>query len=327
MSLPSIKSGSRLRSHVSLTNGLRVARRALIWELTELRRFIRNRVIYRLSLATTPQPGWACGIQKSNHFFTGDFLSSAWRLPQRADLVELSGIAQKRARTLPFPPALLDASRNGQGTCIGECSHGGVTHSFIIPPGFFSNHTFLGGKSGEGKSTLMVHLVKAVIEEGQRGFFLLDPHGDLAEEVLRVVPPHRHDDVVLIDLGNADFCVGFNPLDVTLGRERDLVVSSLISVFSHIWQSSWGPRMEAPFRAAILTLFEANTTIVRRDTLHGPDQQYTLLDIVHVLVDESFCHDLLEMTSDLFIHRFWYEYYSPLNLVQQRSSTNEDDAV
>ena len=76
--------------------------------------------------------------------------------------------------------------------------------------------------------------------------------------------------------------------------------------------------MEAPFRAAILTLFEANTTIVKCDTLHGPDQQYTLLDVVHLLVDESFCHDLLEMTSDLFIHRFWYEYYSPLNLVQQR---------
>ena len=153
---------------------------------------------------------------------------------------------------------------------------------------------------------------------GKQGLFLLDPHGDLADDVLRVVPAHRYDDVVLIELGEADFCIGFNPLDVTLGRDRDLVVSSLISVFSHIWKSSWGPRMEAPFRAAVLTLFEANMALVRRDPLHGPDQQYTLLDVMQVLVDESFCHDLLILTSDLFIHRFWYEYYSPLTLVQQR---------
>src|SRR5262249_9107565 len=65
-------------------------------------------------------------------------------------------------------------------------------------------------------------------------------------------------------------------------------------------------------------LFEANLTLVRNDTLHGPDRQFTLLDVVQVLTDESFCHDLLEMTKDLFIHRFWYEYFSPLSLVQQR---------
>jgi hypothetical protein len=262
----------------------------------------------------TPLPGWASGIARSRHFLTGDFISSAWRLPGRADLGELAGIAQKRARSLPLPPALA----NTEGTPIGECSHAGISHPFVIPSGFFANHTFLGGKSGEGKSTLMVHPAQAVMLEGTRGLFLLDPHGDLAEDVLRMVPPERLDDVVLIDLGETDFCVGINPLDVTLGRDRDLVVASLISVFSHIWQSSWGPRMEAPFRAAILTLFEANLTIVRNDTLHGPDQQFTLLDVVQVLTDESFCHDLLAMTSDLFIHRFWYEYFSPLSLVQQR---------
>jgi Type IV secretion-system coupling protein DNA-binding domain len=287
--------------------------------LLTLRGFIRLLafIVQHVSGKNTALPGWACGIERSNHFFTADFLGSAWRLPGLSDLGELTGIAQKRARSLPLPPALYP-TQSGNAEPIGECSHGGVTHPFVIPPGFFNHHTFLGGKSGEGKSTLMVHLAKAVMQEGERGFFLLDPHGDLAQDVLRVVPESLHDKVVLIDLGDLDFCIGLNPLDVTLGRDRDLVVSALISVFSHIWKTSWGPRMEAPFRTAILTLLEANTTIVKRDRLHGPDQQYTLLDVVQVLVDESFCHDLLAMTEDLFIHRFWYEYYSPLNLVQQR---------
>jgi hypothetical protein len=315
----SIRAGSFIKN-TPVGRGCSIARPLLArvapcirWTLRVLSRLVR----FCVSGKNTVLPGWACGIERSNHFFTPDFLSSAWRLPGLSDLGELTGIAQKRARSLPLPPALYPTQR-GVTQPIGECSHGGLTHPFVIPPGFFNHHTFLGGKSGEGKSTLMVHLAKAVMQEGERGFFLLDPHGDLAQDVLRVVPESLHDKVVLIDLGDTDFCVGLNPLDVTLGRDRDLVVSALISVFSHIWKTSWGPRMEAPFRTAILTLLEANTTLVKRDRLHGPDQQYTLLDVVQVLVDESFCHDLLTMTEDLFIHRFWYEYYSPLNLVQQR---------
>ena len=76
----------------------------------------------------------------------------------------------------------------------------------------------IGGKSGEGKSTLMQHLALRSMRE-KKGLILIDPHGDLAEQVLRLVPAERFDDVVFIDLSDEAFACGINPLDVMMARQ------------------------------------------------------------------------------------------------------------
>jgi hypothetical protein len=257
--------------------------------------------------------GWACDVARSAHYVTGNFLSMAWRLPHSMELADLPLIEQKRSRTLLIPSCLIASPGI---VPLGFSEHGGYTFPFAPPPGFFTAHTLIGGKSGEGKSTLMEHLASLAMMEGS--LCLLDPHGDLARDVLCLVPPDRLDDVVYLDLGDKEYSVGFNPLDVKLGQDRDLMVASLVATFSHIWDAGWGTRMEAPFRAALMTLYEANEALCKRDPVNGPDQQYTLLDIFQVLTDESFCHDLLVAVKDTYVHRFWHMYYDPLDLRQQR---------
>lgn len=254
--------------------------------------------------------GWWRDVASSCHYLTSDVVSRVWYLPQ-ATMFDLPGIEQKRSRTLLLPMALRAPAHH---SVIGSSVHAGYRLPFALLPAFLTQHTLIGGKSGEGKSTIMAHIAQAAMME-QMALCLLDPHGDLALDVLCCVPPSRLDDVVFLDLGDTDFCVGFNPLDVLLGRNRDLTVASLVETFRRLWESGWGPRMEAPFRAALMTLYEANEALVRRGQAND---QYTLLDVVHLLLDESFCHDLLADVQDIYLHRFWFEYFDPLDLRQQR---------
>jgi len=166
----------------------------------------------------------------------------------------------------------------------------------------------------------MEHIAHEAMSQG--GLILIDPHGDLCEHILHLVPPSRAEDVVLIDLSDSDASVGINPLDVTLGRGRDKAVSDLLKTLAHIWVSSWGPRMENAFEMSLRTLFEANKVLVAQDAQHGPQQQYTLLDVLPLLTNENFCHAILQQIQDDYLHRWWREYYEPLTLMQQRDIIN-----
>jgi hypothetical protein len=266
-----------------------------------------------------PLYGWWRGIRHSRHYIGVDTLALLWHLPQGAALSALPLIEQRRTRSFPLPPTLLPLSPDG--IIIGAAEHAGRTLPFALPPECLEVHTLIGGKSGEGKSTCIEHLACDIMRRGS-GLLLIDPHGDLSEHVLARVPPERSDDVVWIDLSNPAYSVGLNPLDVTLGRGRDKAVADLLHTLSHIWMSSWGPRMENAFEMALRTLYEANRVLVANDPQDGPQQQYTLLDVLPLLTDESFLHSLLEQINEPFLDRWWFTYYEPLSLTQQRDIIN-----
>ena len=262
--------------------------------------------------------GWQRQLHRSKHLITVDALASLWHLPPASALPELALVEQRRARTMLIPP---DLSRASAGLPpIGFSEHGGYRLPFALTPQFFTMHTLIAGKSGEGKSTCMEHIAREAIKQG--GLILIDPHGDLCEHVLHQVPPERAEEVVLIDLSDTTASVGINPLDVTLGRSRDKAISDVLKTLAHIWATAWGPRMENAFEMSLRTLFEANKVLVAQDPLEGPRQQYTLLDVLPLLTNENFCHALLQSIEDDYLHRWWREYYEPLTLMQQRDVIN-----
>jgi hypothetical protein len=263
--------------------------------------------------------GWWRGIGHSRHYIGVDTLALLWHLPQGEALSALPLVEQRRTRSFPLPPPLLQMAPDGE--VIGEASHAGSVLPFTLPPECLEVHTLIGGKSGEGKSTCIEHLAHALMCRGS-GLLLIDPHGDLSEHVLSRVPEERSEDVVWIDLADPAYSVGLNPLDVTLGRGRDKAVADLLHTLSHIWMRSWGPRMENAFEMALRTLYEANRVLVANHPQNGPDQQYTLLDVLPLLTDESFCHALLQPIDDPFLSRWWFSYYDPLSLTQQRDIIN-----
>lgn len=76
--------------------------------------------------------------------------------------------------------------------------------------------------------------------EAGRGVGLIDPHGDLAIELLDAIPPARTRDVLYFAPADSDFPIGFNPLHGASGDGRHLVASSIVSALKNVWKDSWG---------------------------------------------------------------------------------------
>lgn len=85
-------------------------------------------------------------------------------------------------------------------------------------------HLYIVGKTGTGKSTFLSNLISDDIQNG-KGIGLLDPHGELVETVLEHIPPHRINDVILFDIADSEFPIGFNLLQATNDDEKNRIVS------------------------------------------------------------------------------------------------------
>lgn len=160
-------------------------------------------------------------------------------------------------------------------------------------------HIYIIGKTGTGKSTLIKNMAISDMRRC-KGLGVIDPHGDLAEELLQYIPQERKDDLIYFNPKDTEHSIAFNPLHGIHPSHHHLVASGLISTFKKIWIDSWGPRLEYILRFCLHTLLEY------------PDA--TLLDIQPLLTNLSFRnHVLLYVKSDT-TKSFWkneYDKYPP----------------
>lgn len=155
-------------------------------------------------------------------------------------------------------------------------------------------HIYIIGKTGTGKSTLIENMVVSDIKDGN-GVTLIDPHGDLAETILSLIPRERIKDVIYFNPADIDFPIAFNPMEQIHPDFHDLVASGLIAVFKKIWSDFWGPRLEHILRYSILTLLEHPGS--------------TLLDIPRLLTDRGFRKTVLGKVTHPQVKSFWFSEY------------------
>jgi len=184
-------------------------------------------------------------------------------------------------------------------TPIGITNFRNTNQKFGIKDNDRLGHIYCIGKTGVGKSTLLKNMALSDIERGN-GLGIIDPHGDIAEDILKHIPTGRLKDVVYFDPSDIDHPIAFNPLHGIHPNYHHLVASGLVSTFRKVWSESWGPRLEYILRFSLLTL------------LWYPEA--TLLDIQPLLTDIRFRNDVLVYVRDEHIHVFWkneFEKYSP----------------
>ena len=321
--VPLMKGVERRWQHGRETRYQRGRRRLILARLTAAYRqyhlasgnyFVPKNVRTRRARRWLNRGTWWKGVARSQHLIDVEALAALWHVPTDASLPDLARFAYRRSRSRLLPLGLAHAQ---QEIPIGFSEHAGHRVAFGVPVDCFESHLLIGGKSGEGKSTLLLQLILRRLKE-KGGLILIDPHGDFADQTLGLIPPERWDDVVFIDLSNEDFACGINVLDTTMARGRDKIISDLIKIFSALW-TSWGSRMEISFEYGLKTLYEANKSLCRQGKA---DQQYTLLDLMPLLTEESFCHALLEDIEDPFVRRWWASYYDPLSLQMQRDRSD-----
>ena len=260
--------------------------------------------LLRSVFADIVSPGWSRGLRRSAHLLSVADVAALWHLPQAGDLDDLPFVEHTRARTLLTPDILAHPQ---VGFHIGKSTHAGHSVPVCLPPDAARRNALAIAKTGKGKSTLLLALAEAALAENL-GLVLIDPHGDLAEAVLALIPETRRDDTFLVDLGDREYPIGLNLLDTTLFPDRDKAVSNLIAVFSQIWKNFWGARMESALEAALKTLFEVNEAEVAADAQDGPDRQFTLLDVTALLTYAGFRHGLLGRVRDPALLDYWMRF-------------------
>ena len=103
-------------------------------------------------------------------------------------------------------------------------------------------HTYIIGKTGMGKTTLLENMILSDIYAGH-GCCYVDPHGDTAEKIVDFIPEHRMKDVIYLDPADVNFPMGFNILESVDQTKRSVIASGLMGVFKKIWPDVWSPRM------------------------------------------------------------------------------------
>jgi len=116
-----------------------------------------------------------------------------------------------------------------------------------------SGHIYCLGKTGVGKSTLLLNLAISDVILG-KGLGIIDPHGDISETILDYIPQSRINDVIYFNPADIEYPIAFNPLSGIDAKHHHLVASNIIGTLKKIWIDSWGPRLEHILRNAILTL-------------------------------------------------------------------------
>ncbi|WP_225870982.1 type IV secretory system conjugative DNA transfer family protein [Pedobacter frigiditerrae] len=160
-------------------------------------------------------------------------------------------------------------------------------------------HIYCLGKTGTGKSTLLVNMALDDIYKGN-GICVIDPHADTVNTLIKKIPEHRKEDVVYFDATNLDTPPTFNPLYNVPEHQRQLVASEMVLTLKKIFHENWGNKLEYILRFSILTL------------LDYPDA--TLLDIHALLVDKEFRSMILKYVKNPYTHSFWateYNAYTP----------------
>lgn len=138
----------------------------------------------------------------------------------------------------------------------------------------------------------------ADIKDGE-GVGIIDPHGDLSEEILNYIPKERIEDVIYFNTTDREYIIAFNPLSNVNSDSRYLVASTIVTTLKKIWIDSWGPRLEHILRNTLLSLAYYPGT--------------TLLDIVPMLTNYEFRKRVLYSVDDYTLHEFWQKEFEPLS--------------
>jgi hypothetical protein len=155
-------------------------------------------------------------------------------------------------------------------------------------------HMHVVGASGTGKSTLLTHLIQQDIDKGY-GVAVLDPSGDLIDDIAKAIPEHRKDDVILFDPSDGDYPIGLNLFEAKSELEKNTLCDDIVSIFERL-SSNWGDTMSTVLSNAVLAAIEHR---------NGG----TLLELRRLLIDDAFRKQFITGIDDEEIRYFWQKQY------------------
>ncbi|MGI6423472.1 MAG: type IV secretory system conjugative DNA transfer family protein [Candidatus Dojkabacteria bacterium] len=226
-------------------------------------------------------------------------LASLYHMPNIS--VETPNIAWSRSKKLEPPMNLPKAVDDGV-TVFAETDYRGAKEEFGIKREDRRKHFYILGKTGVGKSTVFKNMFISDILRGE-GACIVDPHGELVEELLDFIPPERVEDVIYFNPTDTQYPIGFNLLELEDKSQRDLIADGVVEVFKKQFGDSWGPRLQYILTNTVATALEAQNT--------------TLLSVPRLLTDKNYRKFILKHVDDPILIKFWEDEFAQMSQNQK----------
>jgi hypothetical protein len=182
------------------------------------------------------------------------------------------------------------------GLLMGYNDYRNIKTDIYITENDRRRHMYVIGQTGTGKSNFLQELAKQDARSG-KGFCVIDPHGDMVEDILTSIPRERAEDVIYFDPADIERPFGLNMLeyDPAHPEQKTFIINEMIGIFDQLYdlKATGGPMFEQYMRNAMLLIME------------DPDSGSTLMEIPKVLSDEDFRRMKLTKCMNPTVLDFW----------------------
>lgn len=193
-------------------------------------------------------------------------------------------------------PAPVDLPQ--EGILLGYNVYRGVKREIHMMRKDRMRHHYCIGQTGTGKSVFLSWMARQDILAGD-GVCVIDPHGDLIEDILNYVPKERAKDVIVFDPSDQERPMGLNILEAHTPEQRDMASSQATEIFIKLFGDEiFGPRIQHYFRNACLTLME------------DQEEGATLIDVPRMFVDDAFMKYKVAKVTNPVVRSFWEHEYA-----------------
>ena len=175
-------------------------------------------------------------------------------------------------------------------TPLWKTNFRGTDMSFGIWPNDRRRHIYIVWKTWMGKSTLLENMIVDDIRQW-RWVAVIDPHGDLADNIIGLIPKSRTNQTIIFDPSDKHWPIAFNMFDGVDPEQRPLVASGIVWIFKKIFWDSWWPRLEHILRNTVLALLEMPNS--------------TLISIPLMLTSEVYRKKVVSRVKDPVVKKFW----------------------
>ncbi|MEX1052259.1 MAG: DUF87 domain-containing protein [Patescibacteria group bacterium] len=225
---------------------------------------------------------------KNYSILSADELATLFHFPNKS--VETPHLKWLKAKTAPVAAEV----SQDKGMYIGQGYYRGVRRPVHIDDDDRRRHVYIIGKTGTGKSYLLQDMAIQDIKDG-KGVCVIDPHGDLIDEIVKFIPPERAEDVIYFDPSETSRPMGLNLLEANTEDQKHFLTTSIINLMYKLYDPQRtgiiGPRFEHAVRNAMLTVMY--------------DEGATFVEVVRVLTDAKYVQELLPKVQDPIIKRYW----------------------
>ncbi|MBD3270853.1 type IV secretion system DNA-binding domain-containing protein, partial [Candidatus Peregrinibacteria bacterium] len=179
-----------------------------------------------------------------------------------------------------------------EGLYLGSNYYRGVNTPVYMKREDRFRHFYVIGQTGTGKSSMFQGMIRQDFRGGE-GVAIVDPHGQLIDDVLPFIPRERADDVIYFNPADQSRPMGLNILEADTDDEKELVALDAMNIMIKLFGNEiFGPRIQDYFRNGCLTL------------MSHPDGG-TLTDIVRLFTDDNFQAERVKYVKNPVVKSFW----------------------